>query len=450
MKLQNIDCLLSSFLHYEHFNIRDDMHTKCLVIAYYYPPINNVGTNRTVRFVDLLKKGDRFEPVIQTVENPDLSVVTVDDISLSNEIEVWRSYSLNLGLVTNVLNGLVHRLLGYLGIDIERNPVRKLLFYPDIHIGWIPGCLVSSIRLVKQEKINLIYVSCSPFSASVTGVLLKKMFKLPLVLDFRDPWSFNDNIKGNKTSRRIHCLIEKWVLKHADYLIANTQSSCEVYKKKYPFLNGKLTYIYNGYNKIVPFTREKEKEFLVLYTGAIYDMQYLDYLFSAVKELYSKKKDIRLVFTGHSSYKAFDYAKKYDLQDIVTSEGFIDSNKLSELYSKASMLLFYNGFYKGHLKKEVIKSKLFDYIATGIPILALAPEGEHSKIISKYSPDSSIVNRDFESGIYSGLCDGYDKWVKGDIAVETDENYLSYFGAGYLTGQLEKVFDQALNNAKDS
>jgi len=47
-----------------------------------------------------------------------------------------------------------------------------LFCIPDQFIGWIPLTFLKALRILKKNKIDLIYVSIKPFSSAIIGVML--------------------------------------------------------------------------------------------------------------------------------------------------------------------------------------------------------------------------------------------------------------------------------------
>lgn len=416
---------------------------KILLIAYFYPPITNVGKNRTLRFQKHLENFN-YLPIIHTVKNPDRHIVDISSFSHSSG-KVYRSYSLNFGLLSNLLNAGFNQIAKLFKKNFPGNPIRRLFFIPDAHIGWIPLCFLSSYALIKKEKIKIIYISCSPFSSAITGILLKKVLKIPVVLDFRDPWSFNPNIAQMGLVLKIHKIFEKWVLKNADYFIANTKTAMKKYVEFYPFLKNKINFIYNGINLINAKNLHNRDHFILLYTGAVYDNEFLDILFSILKADF-ENLPTKVFFTGIPSTKTKRKIHHYELEKIVCETGYLNNKELIELISKTSLLLFHNGFKENNeLKTEVIKSKLFDYLSSGIPILAFVPKGEHTDLIKKYSPQSYIIHSDFKNNLQRCLKNAFREWKENNIQICKSAEFQKDFDGKTLTEQLSRIFDKVIS-----
>ena len=173
-----------------------------LMVAYFYPPMLSVGRNRTMRFERHLRTFG-YEPFIHTVKNPDPFREKMAADRLADNKNVYRSWALNLGWLAAIISWCADKVARVFGLDLKHDPLRRLLFFPDVHIGWIPHCVVRSLSLIRCHDVSVIYITCSPFSAAISGLILKRLTGLPLVLDFRDPWSFNDHNVSGRAWRRL-------------------------------------------------------------------------------------------------------------------------------------------------------------------------------------------------------------------------------------------------------
>ncbi|MCG8653564.1 MAG: glycosyltransferase, partial [Pirellulales bacterium] len=335
------------------------------------------------------------------------------------------------------------KLAKLIGKDVQRNPLKRMLL-PDAHLGWIPGCLIKSARIVRRERPAAIYVSCSPFSVAMTGVLLKKLTGLPLVIDFRDPWSFNDHNLNNRIVRATIRRMESWCVKHSDAFIANTRSAADHYRELYPKYADRIFHIYNGVEVRSVLKHDRQPTFKMVYCGAFYNDDYLDMLFESARHALPEG-GYEFVFTGNKNKRISDAAERCGISDHVTMTGFIRREEVDKHLSEASLLLFHNGFNRGGgLNQYVIKSKLYDYLAVGTPLLALAPEGEVAKLISRYSPNSRIVSSDYSSQLASQLAGVFADWQNAsqdDWQSQNVAEFIEDFSPRRLTEKLVTVLN---------
>jgi glycosyltransferase involved in cell wall biosynthesis len=416
-----------------------------LMIAYAYPPILTVAKNRVLRFERHLRDFG-YEPIIHTVKNPDLRRTPASVDPAPDRPHVYRSYAINLGWPAAIVSWIGDKVARLFGANVRRDPLRRLLFFPDVHIGWIPFCVVKSLQIIRRQRISVIYVTCSPFSSVITGVILKAFTGLPLVFDFRDPWSFNEH--DPKLVRRLSAVVERRVIAACDAFIANTATSERTYRELYPELAPRMTHIYNGITAPPWVVSEPASCFTLLYVGAFYNPEYLDLVFETVNEVFASR-EIRIEFAGFDSAALDRAVSRHHMGERVVRHGFIEKpEELQRIYRRASALLYYNGFAAdGTLIDCVVRAKLYDYLATGVPILAIAPPGEVSDLLARYSPASVNVSGNLRSGeLRAGLAralnDMYERWCRGDLATQPNSDFLRMFGGEELTRQLATVFDR--------
>ena len=237
--------------------------------------------------------------------------------------------------------------------------------------------------------------------------------------------------------------MEGWCLKHCNTLITNTRSSAERYAEIYPDYVSKITYIYNGIEVKTKLVSQHASKFKMVYCGAFYNEEYLDLLFEAAAQRLPEGQ-YELVFTGNKNQRVYDAAKRWGIADHLNQTGFVSREEVDQHLSDASLLLFHNGFNRhGTLNKYVIKSKLYDYLATGTPMLALAPEGEVAEMISRYSPLSQIVSSGFDRAIGEKLGLAYTSWYNGERKPEItkSEDFKNSFSPSALSEKLANVLD---------
>jgi glycosyltransferase involved in cell wall biosynthesis len=425
------------------------------MIAYAYPPILTVGRNRILRFERHLRNFG-YEPIIHTVRNPDRLRTKTSLEAPEDSPHLYRSYAINLGWLAAIVGWFGDKVARLFGIELRRDPLRRLLFFPDVHIGWIPHCVVRSLQIVRRHRVSAIFVTCSPFSAVITGLILKSLTRLPLVFDFRDPWSFNDHNVDAAYLRWMIRTVERRAVAGCDAFIANTATSANTYRQLYPEYADRITHIYNGVNTPPAVEPGPASRFTLLYVGALYGPEYLDLLFGTAKDVLGER-EYRIEFAGFDSPILARAIERHRVGDRVIQHGFIQvPEDLQRIYRRASALLYYNGFTDdGRLITSVVRAKLYDYLATGVPILAIAPPGEVSELLTRYSPASVNVAGDLKTGglrlaFARALEDLYTRWCRGELATQPNGEFLRMFGGEELTRQLSVVFDRVTGTPKSA
>jgi glycosyltransferase involved in cell wall biosynthesis len=330
------------------------MEKKCLIIGYYFYPDSRVGAKRYNLLSNYLSKKIKTLCILTIKE----TYVPEKDESFVHGGKIFRTgmfprrqYGGNK--LINVLNKILLRII----------PI-------DYHSGWIIPLVFNGIRIIKKNDINTVIVTGPPFSPFVAAYLLSILFKLDLIIDYQDPWFFDDDNGGNK----FNWFLEKLILKKAQKIIFNTHRTKEEYlKQKLKFnILEKSFVINNPYlstTNVDPLYLEKDKK-VILYAGNFYGKRRLKYIFEPLVKLFTKdelKDKISIHVFGEIHNEDAALIKKLDLSDIIFEHERIEYYKLTRYMKGADILYLSQGEDHGYS----VPYKLIDYITIGRPILAV-------------------------------------------------------------------------------
>lgn len=383
---------------------------KVLIVTYYWPPGSGAGVQRWLKFAKYLPLSG-WEPYILTVD-PRFAAYPAIDNSLENEIpesvtvyrtkarDYFRVYSRDKsripssGFAANEKKGLK---------NIISRFVRGNFFIPDPRKGWNNSAFKKACAIIRESGINHIITTSPPHSTQLIGLKLKKQFPaIRWIADLRDPWTdiyYYDKFYPTFLSRKIDLAYEYKVLANADKIITVGNSLKELFSSKIKKSGGKIEVIPNGYDDedfegLKPSVPDK---FTISYIGTLSDSypvkgflqsltcfknKNIDFIIRFVgfvsenhrRSLISALGDSRLEFTGYADHKS---AIKY-------------------MYSSTILLLI---IPRHSSSKSIITGKLFEYMATGRPVLCLGPAGGDAALYLKSSPDSGIFGWDDSEGI---------------------------------------------------
>jgi glycosyltransferase involved in cell wall biosynthesis len=65
----------------------------------------------------------------------------------------------------------------------------KSLVIPDSQVLWTVPALYTALRNARQHKWDMVYTTLSPPTNMLTAYLIAKFLRLPLLIDYRDPWT---------------------------------------------------------------------------------------------------------------------------------------------------------------------------------------------------------------------------------------------------------------------
>lgn len=423
-----------------------------LMICYYYPPLLDVGSRRSIAFSENFKKYG-WNPIVISVRNPDKHYCLVGKDAPPAGIEVIYTYALFKPFyILGKLNGLIARLLKLVRLKPTRNYLIDILCIPDIFLGWIPLTVIRGVQVIRQRDIDVIYVSCSPFSSGVIGVLVKKMTKKPLVVDFRDPYALEELALINPRlpwRMKINKVIESWIIKHADIFIVNTEEAKASYTNQRPHSRGKTYAVTNGFDfkYSIDEPLAKFEKFTVIYAGHFYTFDrrnegHTDAFFRGLKMLKSKKRidseNFQFLYFGDESRHICQIGKRHEVDDLLVCNERRPYQEVLENLKRSHLQLL-------RIVKPMMSTKLFEGIALNIPFLATIPAGEVEKIVHRYSPASYVVTDHSPEKIADAILDCRARYHSGHIRDNEIEEFKQSYSRENLSLRMMGIIKEYLD-----
>jgi len=374
---------------------------KILFISYYFPPAGGGGVQRALKFVKHLPSFG-WEPVVLSASNsmvsqndesllqnlpPEVSVYRVRRFSLLPFVDKFRTnkkreYDKNgrpvLAKSKNRFFMPFTCIVNWF-YDFSRYLANNILYIPDEHAGWLPGSVVKGIWLVKKHDLKMIFATGNPWTSFLTALILSKLTGVPFIIDFRDPWTLDPYFKSpGAVHKWLSGKFEKLCVHYAEKVLFTCDSCMKAYQKEYPNeQNKKFITITHGFELedfrgIVPTEPEK---FTISYIGTLYPRFKwgLDAFFEAVSNLLLKNPEIgnnlRINFAGIAHNCLEYYFEKHKIGEVVKIISYLDHRESLKRMMEASLLLIFDGN-----RAVQIPGKIFEYFASGKPILALVSD----------------------------------------------------------------------------
>lgn len=411
---------------------------KVLMISYFYPPLGGVGIIRTLKFSNYLPKFG-WMPYVLTVKNRDRFYTNIGNDRIPAHVKVYKSWNLFNNL--SIFEG-----------GLRRVGVNSQILVPDAYIGWIPLAIKKAEKIIKEEDIDLIYVSCPPHSQSLIGAKLRSITGVPLVVDFRDAWTLNPYSTNYllKSLKNLNERLERYVLESADYVVTATEGIKSDYVSKYRFVKSKIMTILNGFDlddipkDVIPLDK-----FTIVYTGFFYGVQSPELFFAALEKILKNdlipKDEFQFIWAGRNAPFVHKLAREYNIEDIVNYIGLVSKKEAEELLYKSHLLFLLIGSTDEVSQNTTLTGKIFPYLASGKPILALIPNGTAKELIGKYSDNSYIISSGNTDVVVDAIVEAYNKWKDGETEGKTNsktEEFRRQFNHETLTKRLLEVFEK--------
>jgi len=358
------------------------MNYKVLLITSYFPPIGGAGVYRWYHFVkNMADKVDFYvlTPGIETGEPEDFSLSdTINKIKVIEKIT-----PLSPGTVIKRIKPYIKYFTGKkIGNDDSNNGrisrLQPYFQFPDQRIAEIPKLILKGRKITNDNPPDLIVVTAPHYSYILAALKLKKIMKIPLIIDLRDPWTINPLFKfPNEFYKKINDKFEEKSFEIADAIVVVSDNIKNEYVKKYPLYMSKFKVIYNGYDEETINLKGKadktdnRQEKILAYTGTLYKNRDPEPVFKGVSEFFKRYKDeykLKIYFVGELKppwNKKFDYLiKKYSLQGRVVHKEYMSHLKLLEFLENTDGLINIAGDYMSG-----ITGKIFEYLVLNKPLI---------------------------------------------------------------------------------
>lgn len=224
------------------------------------------------------------------------------------------------------------------------------------------------IKLLKhaRDKEVIIFISGKPFSYLIPCYLYKVIFKNKIVFDLRDDWVVGEFITSSLLSK-LESKIKKKLLQNCDTIITVSEPIMTELKK---WTDTPIYVITNGFDGEVKQSKglnfRNSNKINIGYFGNLYYYAGENLMLDCIEESENFDK-IQIDFYGTiNAQSRFHRSNFVSLLSMVSEEELIC--KMRE-YNYLLLLLPYHSYQIG-----VYSGKIFDYIRSGVPILAVIAE----------------------------------------------------------------------------
>jgi len=324
-------------------------------------------------------------------------------------------------------------------------------------------------KYLKDNGKPEIIIASSPHPFTmVAGIKIAKKLKISCVCEIRDFWPevffLGNVIKEKSIIGKLLLKGENWIYKKANALIFLKEGDTDYIKsRKWDTENGgnidlnKCYYINNGVNceefemQMMEDTLKDEDlendKFKVVYTGAIRPVNNIDNILNAAKLLKDNTNIQFLIYgTGNQVERLKQRIETEEISN-VKMKGYVEKKYVPFILSKASANILNYSNTKYNWKRGNSSNKLFEYMASGKPIISTVQMGYCP--LKKYECGISV-----EEDSEKGLADAVNKIMdlsKEDYAkmCQNAKNAAKEFDYKKLAEKLEIVIKSACDKKKE-
>ena len=381
---------------------------RILIITYYWPPSGGSGVQRWLKMSKYLPENG-WQPVIYTAENAEYPV---EDPSLEKDVrpetevirrpivEPYNYYKKFLGLKKEqkVKAGFIDETGKQKGWK-ERLSVwiRGNFFIPDARCWWVKPSVRYLKNYLKDHPVDAIISTGPPHSMHLIAMKLKKVLGLPWIADFRDPWTeidYYSDLHLTRWADRKHHRLEHEVLTQADKVVTVAPDGAQRLEK----LGAKdVVTIYNGFDRDddAASTVTPPDKFTITYLGVLSKIQSPEKLWQSFGELVKENdilcKSLKINMIGQIDKAVANAIKENGLDDHVVFTPYIPHDQVAEVHRSSTLLLLLLMPDSEPRAKGLLTGKLFEYLASGRPILCIGPEdGDAARIINETHAGTTV------------------------------------------------------------
>jgi len=359
---------------------------KLLIITYYWPPAGGPGVQRWLKFVKYLPDFN-VQPIVYIPENPTYPII---DNGLQSEVsekaiilkkKIVEPYGFASFFGKNktkkISSGIIPNQKKQSFLEKTLLWVRGNIFIPDARFLWVKPSVKYLKKYIEENQIDTIVTSGPPHSLHLIGLQLKKELNVKWFADFRDPWTtigYHKALKLSSSAEKKHKALEKEVLTTADTIIVTSKTT----KTEFQAITSQpIEVITNGYDVEKVTKQPLDEKFTLAHIGSFLSERNPRILWKVLKELTKEnpdfRRDFQLKLIGAVSQEVLDTISEFRLNDYVLNLGYISHQEAVEHQRKSQVLLLIE--INSNDTKSIIPGKLFEYMVSERPIIALGPEG---------------------------------------------------------------------------
>ena len=418
---------------------------RLLIISYYFPPSAMNSVLRIAKFTKYLS-GFGWDPTVLTVGDSGHGLF---DYSLLEEVlesgaQIERTRTIDPARIMNskgIRKLPMERYRGFL------RGVSHTFLQPDNKIGWKRYALKRALELHERQEFDMVLATAPPFTDFLVGTEFQERFGTPLVVDYRAPWVDNrESFYATPLHRSYASGLEHEVLKNADAVVVVNRRIKERLIARYQFLTHDTVHILpTGYDphdfqvaRRFPVARSSRMR--ITYCGSLDTRHTPKHFFSALARIFAKHPETRdhieVSFVGPFPDAFRKMALNLGVSSALVTPGFLEHSEVAR-YLISSDLLWLSAF-----DPLSTPDKVYEYMATGRPILALSEPGALRQTLSGYGAATCVDPVNVEA-IADAIHDCYLKWASGSLPTG-EKGAAREFDQRLLTERLSRILAYAL------
>jgi galactitol-specific phosphotransferase system IIB component len=424
---------------------------KLLIITYYWPPAGGPGVQRWLKFVKYLPEFD-VQPIVYVPENPTYPIVDahleteVSDKAIILKNPIFEPYQLASFLSKNktkkISSGIIPNQKKQSFLDKFLLWIRGNLFIPDARFFWVKPSVQYLEKYIRENEIDTIVTSGPPHSLHLIGLELKQKMNLKWLADFRDPWTtigYHKSLRLSDYAAKKHKKLESQVLNSADTIIVTSKTT----KAEFQALTNKpIAVITNGFDVEKVEKQMLDTKFSLAHIGSFLSERNPSILWESLVELCAEvpefKSHLEIKLMGAVSQEVLETISQFGLTSYLNNLGYVSHSEAVEHQRKSQVLLLIE--INSEDTKSIIPGKLFEYMVSERPIVAIGPKDSDFAEIIINTNTGVFFDYSEKARLKQTIFDYYHQFLEGKL--QSNGVGLQHYSRRNLTKQLVELINQ--------
>lgn len=416
-------------------NPRQPARPTVVLVAYYYPPLGGVGTQRALSFARYLPEHG-YDVVVVTPRRGAYGL----DPSLPGDdalrgVRVLRTGSFEPAVLARSLRrrraaapasgDMVESIGGGPIATLVRRALHATMYFPDHARGWIGPASRAVRRAASVMRIRAVVSTSPPVSGHVAAVKAARALGVPAVLDFRDLWT-GLRAPGDRSSRaEAERRLEARLLRDASAVTTVSEAWRRWLLARFGEGDARpFRVLRNGFEETDfagPAPSREPGVFRVVHAGTLYGArQDMTAFFRAVAAL-RRRGDFgplrpEVALCGKLDPHALDAARGAGCEDLVTRRGFVTHGEAVAMMRSATVNLLHAWSDPGPFTDGMCPAKMYEQMAAGRPVLALCLPGVDARALVEEAGGALLADPRDQPAIERALQRFVSAEIEGDAA----------------------------------
>lgn len=295
-------------------------------------------------------------------------------------------------------------------VQISALAGERLVDYFSQYFGFAWKALRASARLHRKRSFDVVWVTSPPLFVVLCSIVLRALFRVPVVLDVRDIWPESavaiGKLRPGSLMDRAGRILERAAYRFCDGLTCVAPPMQSYLEAR---TNKPVSVVYNGIlEATVPDELEPPTEPLTIcYAGNLGYAQRLDIVLRAFSEAVRAsacvQARLRLIGTGAMEEELHSLVQQLNIAELVDFAGARPKAEASRMMGECGLLLVPLG--DSPIFDLGIPSKVFDCMALGRPIIATVRR--EAAAVLEATGGNIVIEPGDEAGLAQAIARGW-------------------------------------------